>query len=173
MITASAGRSFAEEKRAEIRARAATLGIDEAFISRLVERFYARVRSDAMLGPIFEREIGDHWEPHLARMKEFWASVALNAGIYSGRPVPVHQRLDGVSREHFAHWLELFRETLVEIAPGSATVEYFLLRAERIATSLQMAMFDRIGSDGAPPDLRAHHDARSTLDRPTRRENDW
>ena len=84
MNTALPTRSFAEDKRAEIRASAAALGIDEAYISRLVECFYARVRADAMLGPIFEREIGDRWEPHLARMKAFWASVALNAGGYSG-----------------------------------------------------------------------------------------
>jgi hemoglobin len=143
MTAALPTRSFAEDKRAEIRANAARIGIDEAYISGLVERFYARVRADAVLGPIFEREIGDRWDPHLTRMKAFWTSVALNAGTYSGRPVPVHQRLDGVSLRHFAHWLALFRETLTETAPNDAAVEYFMLRAERIAASLQMAMFER------------------------------
>ena len=85
-MTVASGRSFAEDKRAEIRANAAALGIDEAYISLLVERFYARVRADATLGPIFEREIGDAWDPHLARMKRFWASVALNAGTHAGGP---------------------------------------------------------------------------------------
>lgn len=141
-------RSFAEDKRAEIRAKAAVHGIDEAYITRLVECFYVRVRADAMLGPIFEHEIGDRWEPHLGRMKAFWASVALNAGAYAGRPVPVHQRLADVSRDHFAHWLELFNETLVETAPSAEAVEYFMLRAERIAASLQMAMFDRFPEAG-------------------------
>jgi hemoglobin len=145
--------SFAEDKRAEIRAAAGRLGIDEDYISRLVEAFYARVRADATLGPIFEREIGDRWDPHLARMKAFWASVALNAGTYSGRPVPVHQRLEGVSPRHFAHWLGLFRETLAETAPSAEAEAYFMLRAERIAASLQMAMFERFPPAGSPPVL--------------------
>ena len=88
-MTAAQVRSFAEERRAEIRAKAAAIGIDEAYISRLVDCFYARVRTDETLGPIFEEAILDQWEPHLARMKAFWNSVALNAGEYSGRPVPV------------------------------------------------------------------------------------
>lgn len=148
--------SFAEERRAEIRANAASIGIDEAYVARLVEQFYARVRADGMLGPIFERAIGDRWEPHLARMKDFWASVALNAGSYSGRPVPVHRRLDDVSPGHFTRWLELFRGALIETAPSPAAVDYFMLRAERIAASLQMAMFDRFPGPGdAPPVLAA------------------
>jgi hemoglobin len=140
--------SFAEDKRAEIRANAAAIGIDEAYISRLVEAFYAQVRADAMLGPIFENAIGDRWAPHLARMKAFWASVALNAGTYSGRPVPVHQGLEGVSRQHFARWLALFRETLNQTAPSADAVEYLMLRAERIAASLQMAMLERFFRGG-------------------------
>jgi hemoglobin len=84
-------------------------------------------------------------------MKAFWASVALNSGTYCGRPVPVHQRLTGVSPEHFAHWLALFEATLAETAPGAAAVEYFMLRARRIAVSLQMAMFERLPEPGGAP----------------------
>ena len=40
-------------------------GITEAMIERLVRGFYAKVRDDAVLGPIFEARIQD-WEPHLA-----------------------------------------------------------------------------------------------------------
>ena len=56
------------------------MGIDEAYISLLVDTFYERIRDHAVLGPIFAEKIGDNWGPHLARMKDFWASVALNAG---------------------------------------------------------------------------------------------
>ncbi len=82
----------AEERRAEIQANAARLGIDDAFISDLVETFYARVRAHPRLGPIFNGEIDD-WPAHLAKLKDFWASVALNAGRYSGKPVPAHMKL--------------------------------------------------------------------------------
>lgn len=131
----------AQERRAEIQAKAAQLGIDEAYIGLLVDTFYARVRADARLGPIFEKAIGDNWGPHLATMKDFWASVALNAGRYSGRPVPKHKALTQVRAEDFAIWLALFRQTLMDTAPTPGAIPYFMERAERIARSLQLAMF--------------------------------
>jgi hemoglobin len=143
MTAAPSSTSFAEDKRAEIRAKASAIGVDEAYISRLVECFYTRVRADVMLGPIFEHAINHRWEPHLARMKAFWATVGLNSGAYSGQPVRVHRRLEGVTDRHFGRWLALFREALVETAPTAAAVDYFMLRAERIAASLQIAMFER------------------------------
>ncbi|MGI9415766.1 MAG: group III truncated hemoglobin [Hyphomicrobiales bacterium] len=131
----------ADQRRREIQARAAAMGIDDAYISLLVETFYDRIRAHPLLGPVFEQEIGEDWAPHLARMKDFWASVALNAGRYSGRPVPVHQKLSQVEPWHFGIWLGLFRQTLEDTAPAPAAVPYFMERAERIAESLQLAMF--------------------------------
>ncbi|MEQ8557183.1 MAG: group III truncated hemoglobin [Henriciella sp.] len=130
----------AEERRLAIQENAARLGIDDAFISELVETFYARVRADPRLGPIFNGEIDD-WPAHLAKLKDFWASVAMNAGRYSGKPVPAHLKLEGITREDFQTWLGLFHKTLEDIAPGEETVAYFMQRANRIAQSLQLAMF--------------------------------
>ncbi len=137
----------AQERRAKVRAEAATIGIDEAYIARLVDTFYTRIRAHDVLGPIFAEVIGDNWDPHLSKMKDFWASVALNTGQYSGKPVPVHQKLDIVQRAHFQTWLGLFRQTLEDTAPSQEAVEYFMERAERIAESLQIAMF---GTPGLP-----------------------
>ncbi|MEE2877447.1 MAG: group III truncated hemoglobin [Pseudomonadota bacterium] len=130
----------AEDRRRAIQENAARLGIDDAFISRLVETFYARVRAHDRLGPIFNGEIDD-WDEHLAKLKDFWASVAMNAGRYSGKPVPAHMKLDGITKQDFQTWLGLFHTTLNEIAPEEETVVYFMQRAERIAQSLQLAMF--------------------------------
>lgn len=130
----------AEERRRDIQDNAARLGIDDDFISMLVETFYARVRAHPRLGPIFDGEIDD-WPDHLAKLKDFWASVAMNAGRYSGKPVPAHMKLEGIQREDFAVWLGLFQQTLEEISPGPETVEFFMQRAARIAQSLQLAMF--------------------------------
>ena len=130
----------AAERRQDIQENAARLGIDDAFISRLVETFYARVRADRNLGPIFEAVVDD-WPAHLAKLKDFWASVAMNAGRYSGKPVPAHMKLDGVRPEHFGQWLGLFYLTLEEISPSQETADYFMDRAERIAQSLQYAYF--------------------------------
>lgn len=130
----------AEERREEIRAHAAGLGIDETYISTLVETFYARVRAHPLLGPVFESAIAD-WTPHLATMKNFWASVALNAGRYSGKPVPAHAKHRHIQQWHFNLWLAVFRQTLIDTAPTPGAVDYFMERAERIAQSLQLAMF--------------------------------
>jgi len=131
----------AEDSRIEIQARAERLGIDDAYISQLVDEFYSRIRAHSLIGPIFEDVIGDNWGHHLARMKDFWASVAFNAGRYSGKPVPKHQALTSVQPWHFEIWLALFRETLEETAPSQEVVDYFMERAERIAESLKLAMF--------------------------------
>lgn len=131
----------AEERRTEIQAKAAALGIDEAYVSLLVETFYERIRAHELMGPIFETAIGDRWGPHLETMKAFWASVALNAGLYSGKPVPAHTKLTKVQPWHFNIWLALFEQTLKDTAPTPGAVTYFMERAERIAKSLQLAMF--------------------------------
>ncbi len=125
-------------------------GIDEDMIRRVVHRFYDRIRADAVLGPIFAAEIQD-WEPHLAKMCDFWSSVLLMTRRYDGRPVPAHTKIPGLEHEHFAHWLELFRDTVREIAPPQAA-ELFIDRAGRIAQSLQLSIdFQR----GILPPLKA------------------
>ena len=133
----------AAERRRDIQARAERMGVDQAYISTLVDTFYERVRADPTLGPIFEAAIGDRWEPHLQTMKAFWASVALNAGVYSGKPVPAHTKHATIKADHFAIWLGLFRRTLEDTAPTPAAVDYFMERAERIARSLQLALFHK------------------------------
>jgi len=137
----------AEERRAKLQREAAEKGIDDAYVSLLVDSFYDRVRADPELAPIFNGVIGGNWDVHLAKMKDFWASVAYHAGRYSGRPVPAHVKLDGVTPRHFQRWLGLFRATLEDTAPTPAAVDHFMERAERIAQSLQFAMF---GLDGTP-----------------------
>ncbi len=138
---------LADERRQQVQLNASKMGIDDEYISLLVDTFYERIRENTLIGPIFEKAIGDEWDPHLARMKDFWASVALNAGRYSGKPVPKHQQLDGVKDWHFSIWLALFRQTLEDTAPSPAVVNYFMERAERIAQSLQLAIF---GLPGIP-----------------------
>ena len=117
--------------------------VDRAFIGRLVRSFYARVRRDERLGPIFARHIAGDWEPHLEKMTDFWCSVVLKTGSYDGRPVPAHLKLKEVVESDFDIWLGLFRETARELcAPDVAAV--FIDRAERIARSLGLAMFFRL-----------------------------
>lgn len=131
----------AEERRKEIEDAAARMGVDEAYISLLVDTFYERIRDHPVLGPIFEDKIAGAWPLHLARMKDFWSSVALNSGRYSGRPVPKHVALSSLKPEHFEMWLALFRKTLDDTAPSPQAADYFFVRAQRIGESIKLAVF--------------------------------
>lgn len=121
--------------------------IDRAFISGLVRDFYGRVRGDMRLGPIFAAEISGNWEPHLVKMTDFWCSVILKDGSYSGRPVPAHTKLDQVCEADFDIWLSHFRATARDRCPPEVAAT-FIDRAERIAKSLQLAMFFRLERSG-------------------------
>lgn len=134
METILTGPERRERITAEIMAQT---GIDEAMIEGLVHGFYARVRADAVLGPIFEARIRD-WEPHLAQMCAFWSSVALMTGRYHGTPMAKHLPLP-VDAAHFDRWLELFEATASEICPPAAAV-HFVERARRIASSLELGV---------------------------------
>ena len=117
-------------------------GIDEAMIDALVEGFYARVRDDALIGPIFADRITD-WAPHLAQMKLFWSSVALSTGVYQGRPMPKHLPLP-IDARHFDRWLELFVKTARTLCPPIAA-DHFIQRARRIAESLELGVANASG----------------------------
>lgn len=126
-------------------------GLDEDRLAALVHRFYDKVRADPVLGPVFAERISD-WGPHLARMVEFWSSVALMTGRYHGAPVVKHANLP-VTWAHFELWLKLFRETAVETCPPAGAT-HVIKRAERIARSLNMAIEDAAGADrGSIPRL--------------------
>ena len=125
-------------------------GVDEAMIVALVHGFYDRIRADEVLGPVFSAEISD-WDPHLAKMVDFWSSVVLMSKRYDGRPVPAHVKIPGLDRAHFTRWLALFEEVAREICPPDAA-DLFIDRARRIAHSLQLSLdFHR----GIMPPLKA------------------
>lgn len=113
-------------------------GITEPMIRELVHRFYAEVRRDPLLGPIFEKRVHD-WPEHLDKLSAFWSSVALMTGRYKGRPMPVHIGIPEISRTHFEHWLALFRATAKAVCPAPAA-DLFIERAERIAESLHLGI---------------------------------
>ena len=110
--------------------------INEATITDLVHSFYAKVRKDPLIGPIFNDKIQDNWEPHLETMVRFWSSVMLTTGAYKGNPMAKHQQLPGLRAEHFARWLDIFEETACALFVASHASD-FIFKAHRIADSLQ------------------------------------
>lgn len=129
---------------AEIRDRT---GIDEAMISRLVTTFYAQVRNDPLIGPIFDAKIDD-WNHHLEKLCAFWSSVVLMTGRYHGQPMQAHLSLP-IRSEHFERWLEIFEATAMSVCPPEAA-DIFIDRARRIADSLELGIASRRGEITRP-----------------------
>jgi hemoglobin len=128
----------AEERRAAIVALTQKeTGIDEPMIESLVRAFYARVRLDPLLAPIFESRVSD-WEPHLGNMFAFWSSATLQTGRYHGQPMAKHMPL-AIEARHFDRWLALFEETARDLCPPAAA-ERFIERARRVAESLELGV---------------------------------
>ena len=119
----------------------------EPMIARLVDTFYARARQDDLIGPIFEAAVAD-WDEHIAKITDFWSSVMLRTGRYSGRPMHPHLVLP-LTNEHFDRWLVLFEATARELCPPEIA-DAFIVRARRIADSFEMARASQSGEFAAP-----------------------
>ncbi|HEX6979056.1 MAG TPA: group III truncated hemoglobin [Alphaproteobacteria bacterium] len=117
--------------------------ITEDGIAVLVDRFYAKVRRDPMIGPLFNATIED-WDAHLATLRAFWSSVMLTSGRYKGSTMAAHMKLP-IQPEFFTRWLELWRETTNELFVP-AVAEQFCLKANRIAESLKLGLYFRPGA---------------------------
>jgi hemoglobin len=115
-----------------------SVGVTEEMIRELVHAFYARVRAEPVLGPIFNAAIDD-WDEHLAKLCDFWSSVLLMTGRFKGRPMAVHVQTQGIEPEHFGRWLELFTRTAQELWPPAAA-DLVVGRAHMIGRSLQMGI---------------------------------
>lgn len=117
--------------------------IDEQGLRRLIALFYARVRHDAALGPIFNDAVAD-WPEHLEKLTAFWSSVMLTSGRYKGNPVAAHlKHRDRIEPALFERWLSLWAETTAEVMPPEAAAA-LQDKASHIAESLQLAMFFKL-----------------------------
>jgi hemoglobin len=106
--------------------------ISEEQIKALVDRFYARVRGDEVLGPVFAQAIGDNWVPHLETMYSFWSSLMRASGKYKGNPMVVHFMLPRIGSQHFERWLSLWKQTTAELFPEQ-TAAILVHKAESMA----------------------------------------
>lgn len=121
--------------------------LDEAMIRAVVHGFYADVRRDALIGPIFNAAIApDEWPAHLDKLCDFWSATLLRTDRYGGRPLPPHLRIPGLGEDHFRRWLSLFRDTVQRLCPGDVAA-LFMDRALRIAHSFRLAVAFSRGED--------------------------
>lgn len=111
-----------------------------ADIHDLVHAFYADVRADAQLGPVFARTLPADWQPHLERMVEFWCTVLLGTRSFKGNVYARHMALPGLEPAHFKRWLALWRQhTRRRLEAGHAHELWHT--ASGIARNLQLGYF--------------------------------
>ncbi len=125
----------------------------EQEIATLVHAFYATVRRDAVLGPVFDAHVHD-WDTHLAKMVDFWSSVLRGTARYRGTPMPRHAALPGLSPALFQRWLALFRETTRTLGNEPMRAQADAL-AQRIAQSLWLGYQLHRAPEALPVELDA------------------
>lgn len=80
-------------------------------LKEIVDQFYAKVREDQLIGPIFNDIAKVDWATHTEKIYHFWDALLFGSDNYRGRPFPPHIPLN-LKVEHFERWLKLFCETV-------------------------------------------------------------
>ncbi|MCB0541168.1 MAG: group III truncated hemoglobin [Bacteroidetes bacterium] len=104
-------------------------------IELLVNTFYENVRTNSVLGYIFDDVAKIDWETHLPKMYSFWSSILLGERSFSGNPMQKHIALSKITEmtdKEFSEWLHLFTVTVDELFTGEKANEA-KLRAGNIA----------------------------------------
>lgn len=107
-------------------------------VKKLVDTFYASVRKDELIGPIFNNVIKDKWPEHLAKLYTFWETILLGNHTYFGSPFPPHSVLP-IEKPHFDRWLLLFGKTLDNLFSGP-TADEARYRAGKMAEMFQFKL---------------------------------
>jgi hemoglobin len=116
-------------------------------IQKLVHAFYASVREDDLLGPIFNTFIAeDQWPVHLKKLTDFWETNLFRIPKFKGNPTLKHIEVDkeehySIEPKHFERWLFLWRQTIDTYFEGECA-EYAKLSARRMAAS-QFSMIQK------------------------------
>ncbi len=119
--------------------------VDRNDIALLVRTFYAKIRTDAVLGPIFNQIVID-WEPHLELLTDFWETQLFLKRKYFGNPVTAHQEVDDkmqhtITPEHFGLWMNLWFATIDELFEGE-TAYIAKNRAQKMSTMLYLKIYE-------------------------------
>ena len=122
-------------------------------VYKLVVRFYAQVRRDELLGPIFNGIITD-WDHHQHKISDFWERNLLQTGNFVGNPGRKHMDVDEhenntISPEHFERWLSIWRATIDKLFVGPISDEA-KIKAERIGANFMKMILANRQAKGSP-----------------------
>ena len=113
-----------------------------ADIDVLMNRFYARVMGDEVIGYIFTEVANLDLDHHLPIIGDFWETLILGGNNYQRHrrnPMQIHALLNlktPLREEHFLRWLRIFKQTVDESYAGERA-EFAKTRAETIADRMQ------------------------------------
>lgn len=107
-------------------------------ITRLVKWFYAKVRYNPLLEPIFNAHV-HAWSEHIATITQFWFKITGGPSEWNGG-MGRHFFLN-LGPEHFVAWLKVWDENCDELLPPKEAAEMSAL-AHRIGDDL-MGMLAR------------------------------
>ena len=120
---------------------------DRKDIEMLVDRFYEKVKTDKVIGFIFNDIVRVKWERHLPTMYDFWENTLFYTGNYNGNPMEMHTRLNKLvplTPKHFERWTDLFTRTVDELFIGEKA-DLAKQRAVSIATVMQIKILQKPG----------------------------
>jgi hemoglobin len=114
--------------------------LSELEVRAVVDAFYARVRQDDALGPVFGAAVAD-WDAHLEKLTAFWCKILFGTGPYKGNPMVVHREHQHViTPALFTRWLALWGEVTSATVPGAGAA-LLQAKAARMAQNLQAGLF--------------------------------
>jgi hemoglobin len=106
-------------------------------ISRLLRHFYADVRQDPLIGPIFNAKIKD-WKHHLEIITSFWETLIGGPSSYA-RTMPMKHLPLRLREEDFERWLFLWQANCRAQLPSDVAKEMIDL-ASQIAHRLRVIL---------------------------------
>jgi hemoglobin len=106
-------------------------------ISKLLRHFYADVRQDPLIGPIFNAKIKD-WKHHLEIITSFWETLIGEPSSYA-KPMPIKHLPLCLREEGFERWLFLWPANCRAQLPSDVAEEMIDL-ASHIAHRLRMIL---------------------------------
>lgn len=120
--------------------------ITRELVQRIMTEFYARVRRDDVLGPVFAGAIEDsRWEAHIAKVVRFWLMAFRIERNYKGRDfMPAHLKHPQIRSELAPVWLALFDETLAQLC-SHREAEAFRSIAEAMMENVVLSLNRRDG----------------------------
>jgi hemoglobin len=110
--------------------------LEEEDLHDLLVAFYAALDRDPLVGPYFDAV---DMAEHLPRIVDFWSTALFQTRRYAGNAFLPHQRLTGLTSEHFARWIATLEEVLDERFRGPSA-DRMKSTAHRIAYGMQLRL---------------------------------